>query len=361
MTEPVPTSLFPPVSDVLQMAKPERVGEPGYYGLPMLKRPLWGWEIAVYFFGEGVSSGCYVLATAAEFFGGPTYKTFIRVARFVSLGTMRPCPPLLIADLGRPERFLHMLRVFKPSSPMNLGAWALTGFGIPVTYMALAQAPQFVPWPFRAVLTWLPSRAVALLGLAPAFIMMSYPGVLLSTTSVPMWSHTRVLGAMLASSSMVTSAAALALASAIDPFMDECARDAMRNIEQVAHICEAGAIATYLYQARDVAAPLTRGRQAKRFWIGAVGCGLVLPWVLHRAQGRKLNRKMTVVSALLTLAGGLALKWSIVHAGHESAMDAGATRRVTTATPENPGWTASVPRQNRQLGGVPAAAERLNE
>src|SRR5262249_57882538 len=137
-------------------------------------------------------------------------------------------PPLLIADLGRPERFLHMLRVFKPSSPMNLGAWALTGFGIPVTYLALAQSPELVPRPFRPLLRWLPSRFVALLGLPSAFIMLSYPGVLLATTSTPIWTHTRMLGALLASSSMVTSAAALALASAIHPFMDHRARNAMR-------------------------------------------------------------------------------------------------------------------------------------
>jgi formate-dependent nitrite reductase membrane component NrfD len=152
--------------------------------------------------------------------------------------------------------------------------------------------------------------------------MMSYPGVLLATTSTPIWTHTRMLGALLASSSMVTSAAALALASAIHPFMNPHARDAMRKIEQAAHICETGAMAAYLYQAGRAADPLTRGRHAKNFWIAAVGCGLVLPWMLHRAQGRRAHRGMTIASALLTLAGGLALKWSIVHAGQDSVKNA---------------------------------------
>jgi formate-dependent nitrite reductase membrane component NrfD len=326
--EPIPASLFPPANEVLQMASPERVGEPGYYGLPILKTPLWRWEIALYFFGEGISSGAYVLATAADFFGGPTYRRFIRVARILSLATMMPCPPLLIADLGRPERFIHMLRVFKPSSPMNLGAWALMGFGIPVTLLGAA--------PMAGLRV--PVRLVSLLGLPAAFIMMSYPGVLLSTTSVPLWMRTRLLGALLASSSMVTSAAALALASAIHPFMDPRARRAMRQIEKVAHICEAGAIAGFLIQSRDVAKPLTHGKQSRLFWLGAVGCGLVLPWMINRAQGKKAGRASTIASAVLTLAGGLALKWSIVYAGRESAVDADATRRVTKASPENPGW-----------------------
>ena len=310
--QPLANSLFPPANDVLKMARPSQAGEPGYYGLPMLKKPLWGWEISLYFFGEGVSSGCYVLATLADLLGGREYRRFVRVARIVSLATMMPCPPLLIKDLGRPERFIHMLRVFKPSSPMNLGAWALMGFGIPVTFLALWR-----------------SRTVALLGLPPAFIMMSYPGVLLATTSTPVWMHTRALGALLASSSMVTSAAALAMASAIHPFMDESAREAMRSIEKAAHICETGALATYLVQGRQVIAPLTRGKQSRLFWAGAVGCGLVLPWLIDRVQGKRKSRPLTIVSALLTLGGGLALKWSIVHAGQESAMDPEANRRVT--------------------------------
>jgi formate-dependent nitrite reductase membrane component NrfD len=162
--------------------------------------------------------------------------------------------------------------------------------------------------------------------------------VLLSTTSTPIWVHTRALGALLASSSMVTSAAALALASAINPFMDPHARNAMRQIEKAAHICEAGAMGAYLYQAGRVADPLTRGRRAPMFWVGAVGCGLVLPWLINRAQGKKPGRASTIVSALLTLAGGLALMWSIVHAGHDSALDGEANRRVTRATATNPGW-----------------------
>ena len=51
---------------------------------------------------------------------------------------------------------------------------------------------------------FLPQRAISLLGLGPALIMMSYPGVLLSTTSTPMWTRNRWLGALLAASSMST-------------------------------------------------------------------------------------------------------------------------------------------------------------
>jgi len=168
-----PTSLFPPASDVVRMASPERVAEPGYYSLPMLKRPLWRWEIAIYFFGEGISSGCYVLATAADLFGGGRYRRLIRAARYISWLTMIPCPPLLIADLGRPERFHHMLRIFKPLSPMNLGSWALFGFGQPVTYLALQEAAGQFPELCRTFVRWAPRRVVAVVGLPFALIMLA--------------------------------------------------------------------------------------------------------------------------------------------------------------------------------------------
>src|SRR6266567_4562737 len=72
----------------------------------------------------------------ADMSGNKRLRELARAAYDVSFLTVLPCPPLLIADLGRPERFHHMLRVFKPMSPMNLGAWTLTGFSIPLTVIA---------------------------------------------------------------------------------------------------------------------------------------------------------------------------------------------------------------------------------
>ena len=94
----------------------------GYYGVPLLKRPKWRWEIALYFFFEGVSAGSFLLGALADLSGNKCLRKLARTAYDVSFLTLLPCPPMLIADLGRPERFHHMLRLFKPTSPMNLGA-----------------------------------------------------------------------------------------------------------------------------------------------------------------------------------------------------------------------------------------------
>src|SRR5205085_5334062 len=93
--------------------------KPGYYDVPMLKPPVWKWEIAGYFFLGGLSAGAYLLARMAERFGGRKYRDVTRAGTAIAWGSMLPCTPLLIKDLGDPKRFHYMLRVFKPSSPMN--------------------------------------------------------------------------------------------------------------------------------------------------------------------------------------------------------------------------------------------------
>src|SRR4051794_31815900 len=105
-------------------------GDAGYYDVPLLKRPKWKEEIALYFFFEGISSGAFVLAGLADLLGHDRYTGLIRSGAYWAFIPLAPAPPLLIADLGRPERFLHMLRIVKATSPMNTGAWALTGYGV---------------------------------------------------------------------------------------------------------------------------------------------------------------------------------------------------------------------------------------
>jgi formate-dependent nitrite reductase membrane component NrfD len=314
--------------DVVKRVTPEAVREEGYYGLPMLKRPLWGWEIALYFFSEGISSGAYILATMADLCGSGRYASLIRDARYISLAALLPCPPLLIADLGRPERFHHMLRIFKPHSPMNMGAWALMGLSAPVTLLALTEF---------ASLRWFPRRVVGLAGMPFAFFMLAYPGVLLATTSIPVWARTRFLGTLLGTSSMATAAGALAIAAALDPKSDEETREVIHRIENITNIAEAAALSAYVYSAGPAARPLTKGRYATMFRLGALVVGIGLP-ALVTVTRRKPGRGATIASGLLSLAGALALKWSVVHAGHDSALDPEMNRYGARADSDNPGW-----------------------
>ncbi|MGZ3611145.1 MAG: NrfD/PsrC family molybdoenzyme membrane anchor subunit, partial [Ktedonobacteraceae bacterium] len=81
--------------------------EPSYYDYPVLKAPVWRWEIIWYFFFGGLAAGCYVIASIAALFGSREDRAVVRAGYYLSLLSVLPCPFLLIKDLGRPDRFLH--------------------------------------------------------------------------------------------------------------------------------------------------------------------------------------------------------------------------------------------------------------
>ncbi len=313
-------SQITPAYDIQSAAKPDRVTEPGYYGLPILKRPFWKWEIALYFFFEGVSAGSYVLCTMAGLRDKEKYRSVIRGGRFLSFATMLLCPPLLIIDLGRPERFHHMLRIWKKTSPMNHGAWALTGYGTFASLLALlALRVSWLPWGkpvLRLLQRYTPERLIGVLGMPFALTMISYPGVLLSTTANPIWAHTHFLGSLFACSSMSTGAAALSLLN-YSSENHELHR-ALGTFEDVATAAEAVAMGLYLGTAKKATKPLFKGKQSKLFLLGAIGMGIIAPFFLRRSKSKVVSSGL---APLLTLAGGAALKWSITYAGQESALD----------------------------------------
>jgi len=327
------STISPPVrseSAIEPLAPPAGVRQEGYYGLPFLKRPLWGWEISLYFFFEGVSSGAFLFFAMAQLFGGRRHRGLVAASRYVACAAMLPCPLLLIKDLGRPSRFLHMLRIFKWRSPMSVGAWALNVYGQQVTLLALAELSARLPWPIRPLLRLIPERLVMLSAIPFGLTMMAYPGVLLETTSVPAWSKTRFLGPLIAASSVSTAAAAVSLAV-------PRRHSEVEIMGQIAHGVEAAVLAAYLREAGPAARPMTRGRHAGLFWAGAVAAGILAPMAMSWG---KPARKRRVLSSILSLAGGLALKWVLVHAGRDSALDPEANRHASRAGASAPGWSA---------------------
>jgi formate-dependent nitrite reductase membrane component NrfD len=311
------------------LAQPGGVRHEGYYGLPFLKRPFWAWEISLYFFFEGVSSGAFLFSAVADLFGGRRHRHLVRYARYLACATMLLCPFLLIKDLGRPGRFLHMLRILKWGSPMSVGAWSLNAYGQQVTVLALISLAPHLPRPFRKLLGNIPERFLMLSAIPFGLTMMAYPGVLLETTSVPAWRTTRFLGPLIAASSVSTAEAALSL---VLPRK----HSEMETIGQIAHAAETAALAGYLSEAGPAARSITRGRYAPLFWIGAVGAGIVVPLVLTL---RRPSRPRKILSSLLSLVGGLALKWVLVHGGRESSMDPDANRHASRPGLNAPGWS----------------------
>jgi hypothetical protein len=117
---------------------------------------------------------------------------------------------LLVLDLGDPLRFHHMLRVFKPGSPMSLGTWCLTIFSLPLTAAAALSLLAELGWDFE----WARLLAVVV-GLLPGFGSATYKGVLLSTNAQPGWKDARWLGGYLTNSALLMGCAELLVLSAL--------------------------------------------------------------------------------------------------------------------------------------------------
>ncbi|MDF2440456.1 MAG: hypothetical protein JWN98_1440, partial [Abditibacteriota bacterium] len=304
--------------------------EPSYYDVPMLKAPVWTWEVAAYFFLGGLASGAYTLARLAERFGHDEHRDITRAGTVVASLAAAPCAPLLISDLGDPTRFHHMLRIFKPKSPMNLGTWVLTGFSAMLALGAAREVAQAQHERVPDELLTVADSAVSVGDAATlplALLLSSYTGILLSGTANPVWCRNRWLGPLFVSSAMSSGAAAISLALEVLSDEETEAKAAMRKVETTARVAEAANIAGYLHSAGNLAKPLTHGEMAPYFLGGTIGGSLILPELLTRLPaGKKLQRWFNIIANISTLIGGLSLRWSVLKAGTISANDPAAAR-----------------------------------
>jgi hypothetical protein len=164
----------------------------GYYGQPVVKPPVWTWEIPLYFFVGGLGGMSAVIALAAAIFH---HLDVARGAMWVAAISVVLSPLLLILDLGRPHLFINMLRVFKPQSAMSMGAWILTGFGTCVVPSLIAlelHTLHVFMGPFDQVLRV--GAGFFILGSAMFGVLLAtYTGVLIGATAIPAWFLHRTL------------------------------------------------------------------------------------------------------------------------------------------------------------------------
>jgi formate-dependent nitrite reductase membrane component NrfD len=195
-------------------------------------------------------------------------------------------------------------------------------------------------WPLKLIGNLAPSRSLDVIGIPFALTMMSYPGVLLSTTSTPLWAKSRLLGALFASNALSAGVAATRLALALSEGRESEASRRLEKIEIASRIGEALALAGYLATMGREAKPLTTGHQRWRFWLGAVGAGLIAPALIQAFKPKRRKRSLgaTLLSSAFTLAGGFALKWAVVHAGRDSADDLRSAQETTRTSRNSPGW-----------------------
>ncbi len=323
--------------DVRRSAAHERPRD-AYRDIPILQRPTWNHEVAAYFYFGGISAGSAVLGSLSELFAGDRYHTLTRVAQAVSFAALLPCPPLLIDDLGMPSRFHHMLRIFKPSSPMNLGAWTLTVHGSMVTLQAMRMLAVAGKLPVAGkLLRQLPGGALAAASLPAALTLGGYTGVLLGTTSVPVWSTSPLLGALFMASSLNTGTAATSLVTHVVGGQ-EAGHDPPTLLSLSFGSVELAVLGGYLASSGRAAQPLFRGR-GRLLLAGTVAATVIgLSCEVAGTLVPKRRRLFGAIASGATLVAGACLRWSIVRAGAASAADREGTLEAMAPRPGAPGW-----------------------
>jgi formate-dependent nitrite reductase membrane component NrfD len=280
---------------------------PTYYGLPLLQEPVWKPFVPLYYWLGGGAGAAALLSLVAGTLGGRPLARLARRGRQLAAAGDIVGSALLVADLGRPTRFLNMLRVFRPSSPMSVGSWVLSTSGAANSVRRALRRP---PRLFGA-LGKLGGVVGGLLGMPLA----GYTAVLVANTAVPVWLATRrSLPLLFMSSGVATAGCALSLTARTRPERRVATTFAVAG--QLAELAATAAMHVEAGAVERVARPLRRGRSGALFGVAALltTASLVTALVARRRPAR-------TVGALLGLAGTLALRLAVHEAGKASARD----------------------------------------
>lgn len=272
-----------------------------YYGRPVIKPPVWKQpDVPLYLFVGGLAGASAVLAEGAGLTGRPALERF---ARSAAAGGAMVGTAALIHDLGRPERFLNMLRIIKPTSPLSVGSWLLAPFGGLSTLAAASSLTGVAPGVGRAA-----GLGAAALGTPLA----TYTAALLSNTAVPAWHEAyRELPFWFAGSS---AAAAGGLGVAAVPVAQSGPARRMAVAGAAADVITERLVHRRLGM---LAEPYQQGRPGTMLRIAQ---GLTVGGATVTVVGRR-NRTLSVLGGAALAAGSLLTRFGIFGAGMASAKD----------------------------------------
>ncbi|HTV92133.1 MAG TPA: NrfD/PsrC family molybdoenzyme membrane anchor subunit [Verrucomicrobiae bacterium] len=312
------------MSDLLEPpGREETIPTPTYYGRPLLKMPHWdGWNVVTYLFLGGVMGGLGVIGVLAD----PKRESDRKLKRTLAVTSLvlaAANPSVLVTHLGRPERFLHMLRIVKIKSPMSMGVWGLVLYsgaaGMNVA-RELAQSGVLPRW-LRFLAPPIFARLQAVVG---AFLM-GYTGVLLSATANPLWSSgKRHIPVAFVCSSMSSACALASLLSTVEGNSEVTHR--LERLEMLASAGELAALVSFERHAGDYGKALFTGPAGDRLRTYTTQTGILAPIALNLLGAivplpKPVDAVRTVIASVLTLIGGYNLRNTVVQAGRISVND----------------------------------------
>ncbi|WP_106850058.1 NrfD/PsrC family molybdoenzyme membrane anchor subunit [Blastococcus sp. Marseille-P5729] len=288
-----------------------------YYGRQIVKPAPWKHEVPAYLFLGGVTAGSGLIGAFAHARGLDTLRRNSRYSAVVGVGLSSGA---LIADLGRPERFLNMLRTVKLTSPMSVGTWILAAFGASAGVavaseiagqLGIGQGDSKLQRTLGMALDV--ADPLSSLGSAAfAAPLAAYTAVLLSDTATPMWHEAyRELPYVFTGSALAASSGLALLTSPTSQTAE------VRRLAAFGALVELTAHKLMTRRLGELAEPLEQGRAGR---LSKAATALTIAGGLGAAVlGR--NRVGAAVSGLALLAGSAATRFSIVEAGIESAKD----------------------------------------
>lgn len=319
-----------------------------YYGRPVVKAAPWEAAIPLYLFMGGVAGGSSLLAAGADLTDRPSLRRGLRIS---ATGAITVSLLALVADLGRPERFLNMLRVFKPTSPMSVGTWLLTAYGPGAVVAGAAEVAKLLPVRFgvlSTLLEWL-ARPAGLAAAAIAPGVASYTAVLLTDTSTPAWhdAHRELPFVFVGSAAAASGGLGMLLA----PVAEAGPARAFAMAGAAAELAVEHRMEQSMGLSAEVLHTGTPGRLMKASKIltasGALGALLV---------GRR-SRVGAALSGIALLAGSACTRFGVFEAGPASVHDPKYTivpqrerldrrRAAEAAAGQQPTGEASPPKEN---------------
>lgn len=278
-----------------------------YYEQPVLKEPVWIWAVPAYFYAGGVAGAAAVTGAAIQVAGRGSMRDLMKKCRVVAAAGTAVGTGLLIYDLGRPARFLNMLRVFRPTSVLNMGSWILGA-----ATSSSAGSLLFASRP-------LGNLAGIVAGVA-GLPLSGYTAVLLTDTAVPLWQATRRSLPSLFVASSLSSATSLLEATDLDNG-EFGVVNRLGMIARVAELAAAVAVERDATRVERVGRVLKTGMPGT-LWKASTALTLA-SFGVSLIGGRR--RSLRVLDAILGTLGGIALRFAVFEAGKQSARDPHAT------------------------------------
>ena len=295
--------------------------DPSYYNRPLLKHPVWKWTVPAYYFVGGAAGAALAMGAATQLDRSGRLDNLRRGCHWAGVIGCAISGGILINDLGRPERFHHMLRVFRPTSPMNMGVWIIS-----IVSPSAAGAALFGNR--RGVLKKIGDASGIVSGIS-GLAFATYTGVLISNTALPLWQESRHILPILFGASAMASAGSMFDIAMEDRYARRVAYT-FGTVGRVAELAASYALERRLARVDPlIVKPLKRGVSGK-LW-KAAGFLTAASLLVSALPGK--SRKKRVTAGVLGILGSLTMRYAIQEAGVASAADPTAVFRQQRSEP----------------------------